>query len=175
MHARRMLRRAVPALALGLAGATLALLSASCGDDSAASSTGGVPGGAKTIYLTAMEYKGSAEVSKEPLPTAKLPEGGGYVLKDPTGDPPKWEVESYAWAPASFTAVEGDQVTLQIVGINGAKHESELEGHDQQFTVKRGEVTTVTFTAGAPGVYTLVCKTHPPNMTAQLVVLPAAK
>jgi hypothetical protein len=125
------------------------------------------------VYLTAMEFKGSAEVSKEPQPTTALPGGGGYVLKDPSGDPPKWEVEAYAFAPGSFTVVEGDAVTLEIVGVNGSKHDIELQGHGQTATVKRGEITTLAFTAGDAGIYELVCHTHAPNMTAQMVVLPA--
>ena len=172
MDTRRIQLRAVPLVAIGLIG--IALLSSSgCGGDSAAETKAAIPGGDKTIYLTAMEYKGSAEVSKEPFPSAGLPEGGGYGLKDATGDPPKWEVEAYAWAPASFTVVEGDSVTLQIIGVNGSKHDAELEGHDQQFTVTRGAISTTTFTAGEPGIYRLVCQTHAPNMTAQMVVLPS--
>ena len=172
MNTGRMLLRGAPLVAIGLAGVAL-LLSSGCGGESAPGTSAAIPGGDKTIYLTAMEYKGSAEVSKEPFPSASLPEGGGYVLKSPTGDPPKWEVEAYAWAPASFTVVKGDGVTLQIVGINGSKHETELEGHDQRLTVKRGEISTMRFTAGEPGVYRLICKTHAPNMTAQMVVLPS--
>lgn len=171
MITRLVLPRVVPLVVLG---ATV-LLSAGCGGGGESAKGAAMQGGDKTIYLTAMEYKGSAEVSKEPFPSAKLPQGGGYVLKEPAGTPPKWEVEAYAWAPTSFTVVEGDRVTLQIVGINGSKHDSQLEGHDQQFTVKRGEVSTITFTAGGPGVYSLICKTHAPNMTAQMVVLPSGK
>ena len=84
-------------------------------------------------------------------------------------------MNAYAWAPASFAVVENDDVTLQIAGINGAKHVSVVEGHGDQFTVTRGEATTVKFKAGKPGVYKVVCQTHPPNMTGQMIVLPAAK
>jgi len=172
VNARRILLRAAPLAVVGLVGAAL-LLSSGCGGGSATKTSAAIPGGDRTIYLTALEYKGSAEVAKEPLPAATLPAGGGYVLKSPTGEPPKWEVEAYAWAPASFTVAEGDSVTLQFVGINGSKHETELQGHDQRVTVKRGEIATMKFTAGEPGVYTLICKTHAPNMTAQMVVLPS--
>ena len=155
-------------VSLGIGAAVTTACSGSGGSAEAS-----IPGGAKTIYLTALEYKGSTEVSKEPFPTAKLPAGGGYGLKDPAGDPAKWEVNSYAWAPSSFVVVEGDQVTLQIIGINGASHVSEIEGHEVKFTVKRGEITTVTFAAGKPGVYKYICQTHAPNMVGQMVVLPA--
>lgn len=150
----------------------IAFAGVACGGSSERAAAS-IPGGVKTIFLSAVEYKGSAEASKEPVPATTLPAGGGYVLKQPAGDPPKWEVEAYAWAPGSFTVVEGDQVTLQIVGVNGGSHEAELKGHGKTFTVKRGAASTVAFTAGAPGIYDLVCKTHGPNMTAQMVVLPA--
>lgn len=154
--------------------AGVALLLAGCGNAGETASVG-VPGGAKTIYLTAMEFKGSTEVSKEPFPATKLPEGSGYGLKAPSGDPAKWEVNAYAWSPASFVVVENDEVTLQIVGVNGAKHVTTIEGHGDQFTVTRGVVTSVKFNAGKPGVYKVECLTHAPNMTGQLIVLPAAK
>ena len=159
---------------LGIGATALALLLSGCGGESNSDASAALPGGETTVYLTAMEFKGSAEVSKEPFPSTGLPSGGGYVLKDPSGDPPKWEVEAYAWAPASFTVVEGSVVTLEIVGVNGAKHDVELEGHDQRTTIKRGEVATLTFTAGDAGMYRLVCHTHPPNMTAQMIVLPSS-
>lgn len=147
-----------------------AVLAAGCGAGGDAEAS--IPAAKRTYYLTAMEFKGSAEVSKEPFPAAKLPEGGGLVLKPATGDPPKWEVESYAWSPGTLVAATGDEVTLQIVGVNGAQHDTEIEAHNQKFTVKRGQLTTVTFTAGQPGVYQIVCRTHQPNMSASLVVLP---
>lgn len=150
--------------------AGLAVLAIGCGGGESAAVS--IPGGPKTFYMTALEYKGSTEVSKEPFPTTALPAGGGYGLKAPSGDPPKWEVNSYAWAPSTIFAAEGDEVTLKIIGVNGAQHVAQIEKHVDNFTIKRGEVTTVSFTAGAPGVYALICATHAPNMTGQLVVLP---
>lgn len=150
--------------------AGLAVLAVGCGGGKSAEAS--IPGGAKTFFLTALEYKGSTEVSKEPFPSATLPVGGGYGLKAPSGDPPKWEVNSYAWAPSTIVVAEGDEVTLKIIGINGAEHLAQLANHVEKFTVKRGEITTVTFTAGKPGVYALICATHAPNMTGELIVLP---
>jgi len=167
----RVALRVTPYLAL-MALAALTLSAVSCGGGGAEAS---IPGGQRTIYLTALEYKGSTEASKEPFPTAKLPVGNGYGLKEPSGDPPKWEVNSYAWAPGSFTVAEGDEVTLQIIGVNGAEHLSTIEGHVDSFTVKRGQITTVKFTAGKPGVYKFVCNNHMPNMVGQMIVLPVKK
>ncbi len=169
------MKLSVPIRNVVLAGAgasigLVALLSAACGGSEGAEAS--IPGGPRTIYLTAMEFKGSTEVSKEAFPADKLPEGGGYGLKAPTGDPAKWEVNSYAWSPGSFVVAEGDEVTLKIVGTNGAAHVANVQGHVEKFTVERGKLTTVSFTAGKPGIYNVVCNTHAPNMTGQMVVLP---
>ena len=82
---------------VAIATAVFAFVATGCGGGGSAEAS--IPGGKRTLYLTAMEFKGSTEVSKEAFPTDKLPEGGGYGLKAPAGDPPKWEVNSYAWAP----------------------------------------------------------------------------
>lgn len=37
----------------------------------------------RVISMTAVEYKGSTEVAKEPFPTSELPGGGGYLRKEP--------------------------------------------------------------------------------------------
>ena len=151
----------------------LAVLLSGCGGTEIAEAS--IPGGAREIYLTALEYKGSAEVSKEAFPADKLPEGGGYGLKAPAGDPPKWEVNSYAWAPSNFVVAEGDKVTLKIVGVNGASHVSTIKDHVAKFTVERGKLATVEFTAGKPGVYEIICNTHAPNMKGQMIVLPRSE
>ena len=149
------------------------LLGVACSDSEAAA---GVPGGPKTIYMSAIEYKGTATLEKEPFPTGELPTGGGYGLKDLGTDPPSWQVNAYAWAPETITVVEGDEVTLHVIGINGGSgHPSTIEGHVPEFNVKRGEVTTVNFTAGDAGVYRIICNVHVPSMVGHLVVLPASQ
>lgn len=139
----------------------------------ACTDTQGVSGGAKTIYMNAIEYKGSATTEKEPLPTKSLPSGGGYGLTDLKTTPATWQVNAYAWAPETITVVEGDKVTLNVVGINGGSgHTASIEGHVEKFVVKRGELTTVEFTAGKPGIYKIICATHAPSMVGHMVVLP---
>ena len=127
--------------------------------------------GERTIYLTAIEPKGSTTVDKEPFPEAGLPPGGGYGLKEPD-DTGAWTVETYAWLPSEITVVEGDKVTLQVLGVNGAVHPSRIEGYDVTFEAKRGHLTTVTFTADKAGVYRILCDAHQPTMTGTLIVLP---
>lgn len=139
-------------------------------------------GGRRTIYLSALEYKGGTNVANEAYPPAKVagtkplsPKGGdfGYRLKPPdaTG---RWEVESYRFEPGFTAARLGERVRLEIVGINGALHESRLvspSGEDRDvLVVTRGRLTLVLFKADEPGVWQLICDTHPPAMTADILV-----
>jgi plastocyanin len=125
----------------------------------------------RTIYLAAVEPRGSAAVDQESFPSAELPAGGGYVLRPP-GEDGRWEVSSYRWEPGTVVVQQGDEVTLEILGINGREHPSTVEGYDLAFTVQRGQLSRVTFTADKAGIFNIVCRTHRPTMTGQLVVLP---
>ncbi|MDR7522897.1 MAG: hypothetical protein QN168_10570 [Armatimonadota bacterium] len=128
----------------------------------------------RTIYMAAVEPKGGTTVSSEPYPanSPALTAGPGYVLKAPDGTG-RWEVSTYQWQPSFILAGEGDDVTLEIIGINGAEHTSFIEGINvPAFTVKRGQVTTVNFRASRPGFYRIVCSSHLPSMVGYLVVLP---
>lgn len=125
----------------------------------------------RTIYMAAVEPKGGTSASSEPFPTTALPPGGGYVLRAPdsTG---RWEVSTYQWQPSFIVAREGEQVTLEIIGINGAEHVSSLPPYVPSFTVKRGQITKVSFTANRAGMFPIICVSHQPTMTGYLVVLP---
>lgn len=129
------------------------------------------PAPARTIYMAAVEPKGGTTSDKESFPTIALPPGGGYVLKAPdnTG---RWEVSTYQWQPSLIMANQGEQVTLEIVGINGAEHVSSIPGYVSSFTVKRGQVTRVSFMANRAGMFPILCFTHNPTMTGNLVILP---
>jgi len=126
----------------------------------------------RTIYMAAVEPKGGVTVDKEPFPSAALPEGGGYILKEPNADG-RWEVETYRWDPGTIVVNQGDIVTLEIVGINGTEHPFTIEGYDLSGVVKRGEITRVTFTADKAGIFKIKCGVHLPSMQAELVVLAA--
>jgi plastocyanin len=125
----------------------------------------------RTIYMEAVEPKGSANVEEEPFPTAPLPEGGGYVLEEPDEEG-NWVVETYTWAPDQIVVYEGDTINLEIIGINGAQHESFIEEYVDSFVVERGKIASLSFTADTAGVFRIVCTTHQPSMTGALVVLP---
>lgn len=140
-----------------------ALLTVSCGSANVPAAT------KRTIYMTALEYKGSTEVAKEPFPASKLPDGGGYIRKAPVDG--KWETSTYRWEPGTVVVYQGDEVELQIFGVNGASHPGRIEGYEKTFAVKRGELTTLSFTADKAGVFRIICDIHGPSMTGTLVVL----
>ncbi len=124
----------------------------------------------RTITMVAVEPKGGTTIDKELFPTAALPEGKGYELEAPNAEG-RWEVSTYRWDPNQIIVNQGDEVTLEILGINGAEHPSVIDGYDISFTVKRGQLTTVTFTADKAGVFEIRCGTHQPSMVGELIVL----
>jgi plastocyanin len=139
---------------------------------------GGAATGAQTaeervVYMAAIEPKGGVTVDKEPFPAVELPKGGGYVKKAPDAATGRWEVSVYQWSPATVVVRQGERVTLEMVGINGAKHTAHIDRyHPDHFVVKRGEITRVSFTADTPGLFKIHCKEHEPAMEGTLVVLP---
>ncbi len=165
---KRTLWRNLPLLAVLAAAASLAAVLAACGDSESSAS---IEPTTHTIYMEAIEPKGSATTDKEPFPAASLPSGGGYALKQPdsTG---KWEVETYVWSVGQIVVNEGDTVNLEILGVNGTRHDSSIEGYVDSFVVERGKLTSLSFVANKPGVFKIVCTVHPPSMTSELVVLP---
>ena len=122
------------------------------------------------IVVTAIEPKGGTTVDKEPFPAQPPPSGGGYVVKQPdqTG---RWEFSVYVFDPRQITVDQGDEVTLEFVGINGASHPTTIAGYDKTFELKRGQSTRVTFVADKAGTFPIVCATHHPTMVAELIVV----
>src|SRR6266852_6270322 len=125
----------------------------------------------RVIYMATIEPRGGAQRDKEPFPQAPLPAGEGY-RKTPPDANGRWEVVTYQWSPGTIVVREGETVTLEIVGINGDVHCSTIPGLVDSFTVKRGEVTRVTFTPTKSGLYPIICTKHTPNMQGTFVVLP---
>ena len=152
-----------PMTRLAALGVAAAVVLAACGTASAPAAT------KRTIHMTALEYKGSTEVAKEPFPVAAVPGGGGYILKEPKDG--KWETSTYRWEPGTIVVYQGDEVELRIWGVNGAEHPGRIEGYEEAFSVKRGQLTTVSFIASKPGVFRILCDVHNPSMTGTLVVL----
>ncbi len=125
----------------------------------------------RVIYMAAVEMKGGTQQEKEPYPEAPLPPGRGYI-KTPPNAAGRWEVSAYQWSPATIVVQQGQTITLEIVGINGDEHPSTISGLVDSFTVRRGQITRVTFTPSKPGLYPIICTKHQPNMQGTLVVLP---
>ncbi|MBI2878083.1 MAG: hypothetical protein HYY20_14495 [Candidatus Tectomicrobia bacterium] len=121
--------------------------------------------------MSAVEYKGSANTSTEPFPSVAPPSGGGYRLNEPD-DKGNWSTSTYRWEPGAIFVNRGDKVELRIWGVNGAVHDAHIEGLVSNFTVQRGQLTIVSFTAKKAGTYKIHCGTHGPSMEALLVVLP---
>jgi plastocyanin len=124
----------------------------------------------RTFVIAAVEPKGGTNAAQESFPAEKLPRGGGYVIKEPDASG-RWEVSVYVWQPMQIVVNEGDEVTLEFVGINGASHPTTISGYGKSFMLKRGHIARVTFTANKAGAFAIRCATHP-TMAGELVVLP---
>jgi plastocyanin len=96
---------------------------------------GGPAGAKKTFHLVTGEFKST--------------------LKDGT------EIEAYRWDPGLIVVEKGDTVKLKIRGVNGESHPFIIEGLNIQGEVKKGQETTVSFTAAKEGLYRIICLTHP--------------
>lgn len=127
-------------------------------------------GAERVFHVLAAEPKGAAPAAKEPFPSAKLPAGGGYVLKAPDTRG-EWQVSAYVFLPAQITVRKGDDVTLHFVGINGAGHTLSVEHYQTQgVKLRRGNVETFRFKADRQGVFRIVCREHQPTMNGELIV-----
>lgn len=70
------------------------------------------------------------------------------------------ELEVYRFSPGHLTVNKGDQVTLNIHGVNGHEHQFQLDAFGVSGTVEQGKTTSVTFNADKPGTFELVCDNH---------------
>jgi hypothetical protein len=120
--------------------------------------------------IAAIEPRGGTQAAQEPFPSAPLPPGGGYVIRPPDANG-RWEVSAYLWSPAQIVVRQGDRVVIDFVGINGAEHPTTLGSLAPNFTLRRGQVHRVEFTADVPGVHPMICSAHLPSMRGEIVVL----
>lgn len=159
------------AVVVGLAALGVAAFAVSAGDAKAAAKT-------RLIYMSAVEWKGSTNVAKEPFPTAPLPTGGGYERFEPgnpelAGQPAgTWAIETYRFDTAVVAACKGERVVLKIFGVNAKSHQIVIPDFNKSFTVFRGQLATSSFMANKTGIFPINCITHMPAHTANLVVLP---
>jgi hypothetical protein len=125
----------------------------------------------RIFYINTAHPTGTANITEEPFPNSTLPAGRGYVL-NPPDEEGNWGVETYVFDPSQFVVYEGDQVTLNILGVNGRAHNITVNGYVEPFELHRGELKTVTFTADRAGTIDFICQIHQPTMHGQIIVLP---
>jgi plastocyanin len=136
----------------------------------------------QTIFMTAVEIKGSTTTDKLAPPTVNPVElSKGYGFKGP-GEaektaPQRWEIASYTFMPGFITVLQGDTVTLTAFVVNGDHHDVAVLAPDGQVVVptaiwQRGRQYQVSFVAEHVGTYHLKCFAHAPTMTANILVLP---
>ena len=131
----------------------------------------------RQIYMSAVEWKGSSNVSKEAFPTSPLPSGGGYERFEPgnaelAGQASgTWAIETYRFDTAVVAACKGERVVLKIFGVNAKSHEITIPDFDKDFTVYRGQLATSVFKVKETGIFPIICITHKPSHTADLIVL----
>ena len=176
MITRTRLQFAIPLLlALGAA----LLIAAGCGDDAAGDIS--VPPSDRLIEVTGFEVKGTTNTDDLAAPDvdpATLSAGFGYNAPGfDDANPKNWRVASYMWTPGNMTAFQGDSIDLHTFILNGNSHNVRVEAPDGSTVVtdlemNRGRDYNLEFEATQAGVYKLICTTHGPTMTADLVVIP---
>jgi len=121
--------------------------------------------------VVAIEPKGGANVADESFPAANRVSGEGFEIKPPDASG-RWEVSAYVWMPAQIIVAEGDDVTIDFVGINGHAHSVSIAGYAAPFALGRGTTRRVSFIANKAGVFPIDCMTHHGSMRGEIVVLP---
>jgi hypothetical protein len=133
----------------------------------------------RTLYVSAVEWKGSASVASEPYPGA-VPPGGGYESCAPgsqgcdlKGDTTKWAIETYRFDTAAVFAYAGERVVIKAFGVNAAQHPIAVPTLKKSFLIRRGVVTTADLgVVKKAGIYNIYCTLHRPSHQMDLVVLP---
>ena len=135
-----------------------------------------------TIFLTALEVKGSTTTDKLAPPSVNPKDiSKGYEFKAPgvadKNAPQKWEVSTYIFSPGFVTVRQGDTVNLTAFVVNGDEHEvwvTDPQGREVIAKTKwnRGRQYEVSFVAEKVGPYQLTCSSHAPTMAATFLVIP---
>jgi plastocyanin len=130
-----------------------------------------------TFDVELVEIKGATDGIPPPdVDPTTLSKGYGYKAPGDydAENPEKFQVATYMFAPGAMGVVTGDDVTLRMFGVNGDEHTIFVQAPDgstvvEPFIVNRGREHTVSFTADQAGHYKLICTTHGPTMTADLL------
>ena len=134
------------------------------------------------IEVTAFEVKGSTsanDLAPPDVDPSTLSAGYGYKAPGDydADNPDKWQVASYMWTPGQMVARQGDTLDLHVFVLNGNTHETWIEDPDGNIVsdvvvMNRGREYDLSVSLEKAGVYRLICSTHAPTMTAEIVVLP---
>ncbi|HET7390798.1 MAG TPA: hypothetical protein VFJ51_08230 [Nitrososphaeraceae archaeon] len=108
--------------------------------------------------------------AEKPPVNSTIPTGGGFRITQPN-KVGAWDFRSFTFAPDQIVVNQGDKVTLHFVGVQGVHHVITVDGIGS-FTLLRGQIHTVSFTANNPGTINYYCHIHMPNMVGQILVLP---
>lgn len=107
----------------------------------------------------------------EPFPGAAMPAGSGLLLTPPDAEG-TWRMRAFVFQPAQIVVRQGDPVVLTFVGVQGPAHRIEVAGQGEPFTLRRGEIRTVRFTADRSGTIAYRSLDRLPSMTGEVLVLP---
>jgi len=139
----------------------MAVMLAACGDDDSGAAPSDV-----TFDIEVIEIKGATDGIDPPSvdPTTL---SAGYGFKPP-GE------YDYLYSPGAMSVVNGDDVTLRFFGINGDSHQMWVESPDgtkvtDVVELNRGRELVLEFTADDLGHYKIICSTHAPTMTADIL------
>ncbi len=131
----------------------------------------------REFHIITVHYDGKTNPKPSPThgaeayPAKPFESTNGMWVKGPesNGD---WTVRAFTFNPSHITVMQGDEVKLHFVGIQGGSHKIVVDGVKDSVTVKRGTVMTVSFKAEKPGIITYNCVDHAPSMRGQVVVMP---
>jgi len=130
-----------------------------------------------TFDVELVEIKGATDGIPPPdVDPTSLSQGYGYKAPGEydAENPEKFQVATYMFAPGAMGVVTGDNVTLRMFGVNGDEHQIFVQAPDgstvvDPFTINRGRELSVSFEADQSGHYKLICTTHGPTMTADIL------
>lgn len=134
----------------------------------------------REFYIETVHFDGNATTAgdadhpAEAFPDSTLPAKDGGLSLTPPNPAGNWKMRAFAFVPSQLMVGRGDSVRLHFVGVHGVTHPIHIEGKDvnEKFTLTRGKVHTVNFTAKTAGIIEIECYAHLPSMRGQVVVLP---
>lgn len=136
-----------------------------------------LPAGTRHFHVATVHLDGNTGLTAtaahpaEPFPAAAMPAGGGLLLTPPNAEG-AWRMRAFVFQPAQIVVRQGDPVALTFIGVQGPAHRIEVEGQGEPFTLRRGEIRTVSFTVETPGTIAYRSLDRLPSMVGEVVVLP---